>query len=182
MPYTCGVRLNALFEQLRRLRAHALRFGRSLIVGGGGTAFDFAALALSLHFLGLSATGARVVGLLAGGVVLFYGSRSFAFRATAEGAAPQARRFIVAEVIGFPLNIIAFKLLLGWLPGIRPELLSLLANFLLFVTYYYPVRSQLVFKTPSQSSALPIPVAVPLVVPTTATVPSPVAATVSVRA
>ncbi len=180
MPYTSSVRANAISEQLRSLRASALRFGRSLIVGGGGTALDFAALALSLHFLGLSATGARVVGLLAGGVVLFYGSRSFAFRATAEGAAPQARRFIIAEAVGFPLNIIVFKLLLAWLPSIRPELLSLLANFLLFVTYYYPVRSQLVFKTPPPSAvpALDSVTAVPVPV----VLPAPVAATVSVRA
>ncbi|HVY24944.1 MAG TPA: GtrA family protein [Polyangiaceae bacterium] len=174
--------MNAFSEPLRRIRAHALRFGRSLVVGGGGTALDFAALALSLHFLGLGATAARVVGLLAGGVVLFYGSRSFAFRATAEGAAPQARRFVIAEVVGFPLNIIAFKLLLAWLPGVRPELLSLLANFLLFVTYYYPVRSQLVFKTRSDSAppAAAIPPAV--LVPGAVAVPAPVAATVSVRA
>lgn len=181
------MKLSDVSEQLRTLRAQALRFGRSLIVGGGGTAIDFAALALSLHLLGLSATSARVAGLLAGGVVLFYGSRSFAFRATAEGAAPQARRFIVAELVGFPLNIVAFKLLLAWLPGIRPELLSLLANFLLFVTYYYPVRSQLVFKTPSTNSALPAPIAA-AVVPATVVVqsslvaPAPVAATVSLRA
>jgi putative flippase GtrA len=172
--------VNAVSEQLRRVREHALRFGRSLVVGGGGTALDFAALALSLHLLGLSATGARVVGLLAGGVVLFYGSRSFAFRATAEGAAPQARRFVVAEVIGFPLNIVAFKLLLAWLPSIRPELLSLLANFLLFITYYYPVRSQLVFKAPS-SAAQPVAIPVAVVATATVAVPTPVAATVSVR-
>jgi putative flippase GtrA len=139
------------------LQQHVLRFARSLVVGGGGTLLDFGALAISLHWLGLSPTGARVVGLLAGAVVLFYGSRSFAFRATAEGAAPQARRFVVAEVIGFPLNILVFKLLLAWLPGVRPELLSLLANFLLFVAYYYPVRSQLVFRTPRVAVATPAP-------------------------
>jgi len=127
-----------------------LRFGRSLVVGSGGTALDFAALTLSLRLLHLDATWARVIGLCAGGVVLFFGSRSFAFRAEAENAAPQAKRFIVSELIGFPLNVLAFKLLLGLLPAVAPELLSLVANFLLFVTYYYPVRNRIVFKRRAQ--------------------------------
>jgi putative flippase GtrA len=125
----------------------ALRFGRSLIVGSGGTALDFAALSLSIRVFGLEPTWGRVVGLLVGGVVLFLGSRSFAFRAASESAVPQAKRFVISELVGFPLNIVAFKLLVWLLPQIAPELLSLLANFALFVTYYYPVRNFVVFKT-----------------------------------
>jgi putative flippase GtrA len=68
----------------------ALRFGRSLIVGGGGTALDFVALTVSLRLFHLDATWARVIGLCAGGVVLFFGSRSFAFRAKAEPSGAQA--------------------------------------------------------------------------------------------
>jgi putative flippase GtrA len=128
------------------LRAQALRFGRSLVVGSGGTALDFAALTLSIRLFHLDATWARVIGLCVGGVVLFFGSRSFAFRAEAESAAPQAKRFVVSELIGFPLNVLAFRLLLQLLPMVAPELLSLAANFALFVTYYYPVRNSIVFK------------------------------------
>ena len=123
------------------------RFARSLVVGSGGTALDFAALTLSLRVFHLDATWARVVGLCVGGVVLFFGSRSYAFRAQSEGAIAQAKRFVISEVIGFPLNIVAFKLLLWALPSVPPEALSLLANFALFVTYYYPVRNFIVFKT-----------------------------------
>jgi hypothetical protein len=79
--------------------------------------------------------------------VLFFGSRSFAFRAQAESAMPQAKRFVISELIGFPLNMVAFKLLLWLLPMVAPEILSLLANFALFLTYYYPVRNSIVFKT-----------------------------------
>jgi putative flippase GtrA len=124
-----------------------LRFGRSLIVGSGGTALDFVALTLSLRLLHIDATWARMIGLCVGGVVLFFGSRSFAFRADAERAGPQATRFVVSELIGFPLNMLAFKLLLWLLPAVAPELLSLVANFALFVTYYYPVRNFIVFRT-----------------------------------
>jgi len=129
-----------------RFGAQALRFARSLVVGSGGTALDFAALSLSIRVFGIDATWARVIGLCVGAVVLFFGSRSYAFRAQAESAAPQAKRFVVSEVVGFPLNIVAFKLLLWALPSVPPEALSLLANFALFVTYYYPVRNYVVFK------------------------------------
>lgn len=134
-----------------RLAVQALRFGRSLIVGSGGTALDFAALALSIRVFGLEPTWGRAVGLVVGGVVLFLGSRSFAFRAESESALGQAKRFVISELVGFPLNILAFKLLVWLLPQVPPELLGLLANFALFVTYYYPVRNWLVFNTKQPS-------------------------------
>jgi putative flippase GtrA len=127
-------------------RETALRFARSLVVGSGGTALDFAALTVSLRLFHIDATWARVIGLCAGGVVLFFGSRSFAFRAEAEHLGPQAKRFVISELIGFPLNMLAFKLLLQLLPALAPEVLSLVANFVLFVTYYYPVRNYIVFR------------------------------------
>lgn len=119
---------------------------RSLIVGSGGTALDFAALTLSIRLLHIDATWARVIGLCAGGVVLFFGSRSFAFRADAEHPGPQATRFVISEIVAFPLNMLAYKLLLHLLPAVAPELLSLVANFALFLTYYYPVRNYIVFR------------------------------------
>jgi putative flippase GtrA len=143
------------------LRVRAMRFGRSLIVGSGGTALDFAALTLSIRLFHLDATWARVVGLCVGAVVLFFGSRSFAFRAEAESAAPQAKRFVISELIGFPLNILAFKALLQLLPMVAPELLSLVANFVLFVTYYYPVRNGIVFRRPAPQIVVQVATARP---------------------
>ena len=143
----------------RRARERVLCFGRSAIVGSGGTALDFAALTISIHLLGLNATWSRVVGLVVGAALLFWGSRSYAFRASSEAAAPQATRFVLSEAVGFPLNLVAFKLLVGWLPSVPPEALSLVANFVLFCAYYYPVRSLIVFKT--KPVVAPQPVAVP---------------------
>lgn len=130
-----------------RFAVQALRFGRSLIVGSGGTALDFAAVAVSIRVFGLAPTWGRAVGLLLGGVVLFLGSRGFAFRAESESVVGQAKRFVISELIAFPLNMLTFKLLVWLLPQVAPELLILLANFALFVTYYYPVRNWLVFNT-----------------------------------
>jgi len=127
-------------------RETALRFGRSLIVGGGGTALDFAALTLSLRIFHLDPTWARAIGLCAGGVLLFFGSRSFAFRAQGGAKGPQAARFVISELIAFPLNMLVYRVLLHALPAVAPELLGLVANFALFLTYYYPVRSYVVFK------------------------------------
>lgn len=127
-------------------REAVLRFARSLIVGGGGTALDFVALTLSLRLFHLDPTWARVIGLCAGGVLLFFGSRSFAFRAQGEARGPQATRFVISELIAFPLNMLVYKLLLQLLPEVAPELLGLAANFALFLTYYYPVRNYIVFK------------------------------------
>ena len=87
--------------------------------------------------------------------MLFLGSRSFAFRAGSESAVAQAKRFVISELIGFPLNILIFKLLVWLLPQVMPELLGLLANFVLFVTYYYPVRNWLVFNTKQPLVAQP---------------------------
>jgi len=84
---------------------------------------------------------------MVGGVVLFLGSRTYAFRAASESAAPQVKRFVISELIGFPVNILVFKLLAGLLPQVPPEVLTLGANFALFVTYYYPIRNYVVFKT-----------------------------------
>jgi putative flippase GtrA len=131
----------------RDLLREAPRFGRSILVGSAGTLLDFAALSFSLRVLSMDAAWARVVGLCVGAVVMFLGSRSFAFQAQSERAATQAKRYVISELVGFPLNVLAFKLLILALPGVPAEALSLLANFGLFVTYYYPVRSFVVFKT-----------------------------------
>ena len=161
-----------------RFRVQALRFGRSLIVGSGGSLLDFAALTFSIRVLGLTPTWGRVVGLCVGCVALFFGSRSFAFRAQSDSALRQAKRFVISEAVGFPLNIVAFKLLLVLLPGVIPELLSLLANFALFVTYYYPVRNFIVFKSAEPIVIAPAAVAVP----TSVSAPTSVAARTSVSA
>jgi putative flippase GtrA len=124
----------------------ALRFGRSLIVGSGGTLLDFAAVTFSIRVLGLEPTWGRVAGLVVGCFAMFYGSRTFAFRAQSGSALGQAKRFAISELVGFPLNLAVFQGLRHVLPSAPPELLSLLANFLLFVSYYYPVRSLLVFE------------------------------------
>lgn len=132
--------------------AEAWRFARSLIVGGSGTLLDFAVLSLSLRWLGLEPTWARFAALCAGSAAMFIGSRSFAFRATSGAVFGQAARFFTVEAIGFPLNLLVFHWFLRTWPGIAPEALGMVANFVLFVAFYYPARSLIVFRTPLTAS------------------------------
>jgi putative flippase GtrA len=132
-------------QSSKPLAAEAWRFGRSLIVGGWGTLLDFAVLSLGVRWLGLEPSWARVAALCAGSAALFFGSRAFAFRARAGGMLGQATRFVAVEAAGFPLNLLLFNWLLRSWPGVAPEALGMVANFLLFVAYYYPARSLVVF-------------------------------------
>jgi putative flippase GtrA len=128
-------------------------------VGGWGSALDLTAVALSMRLLHFDAAWARAAGLCVGGVALFFGSRSFAFRAQAYSAVRQAKRFVVSELVGFPLNMLTFQLVLRLFPGVAPEVSSMLANFALFLAYYYPVRSKIVFRS---GSSLPSTLSVSL--------------------
>jgi putative flippase GtrA len=128
------------------LRERILRFVRSLFVGAWASAFDFAVLLLCIRWLELNATLARVIALVLSGVVLFFGSRSYAFHAQSGSISRQARLFVASEVLGALLNLGAFQLLVSHLPVIPPEALSQLANFLVFLTFYYPMRAFVVFR------------------------------------
>ena len=141
------------------------------MVGSAGTALDLGAVTFSIRVLGFEPTWARVVGLVVGCAAMFYGSRIFAFQAQSGSAVRQAKRFVISEVIGFPLNIVAFKLLLHALPWVYPELLTLLANFLLFISYYYPVRNFIVFRAPEPLVVQATPQVAPAAAPSVRTAP-----------
>ncbi len=122
------------------------RFARTLIVGGGASVVDFAILAVGVRILHLESLLARGVALAISGVVLFYGSRSFGFRAQAGNASRQAKWFVLSELVGLPLNLLAFHALAVAGRFLAPELISLPANALVFLAYSYPVRRLLVFR------------------------------------
>jgi putative flippase GtrA len=122
------------------------RFVRSLVVGGGGAVADFASLTFCLRVLELSANTSRLVGLVLGAFVLFFGSRSFVFRAESGNAKRQALLFVIFELLGLPINLAAFAATVELITFVPPEIVSLLANFIVFVTYHYPVRAGVVFR------------------------------------
>jgi putative flippase GtrA len=135
------------------LRERIFRFVRSLFVGAWASAFDFAVLLLCIRWLNFEPTLARIVALVLSGVVLFFGSRSYAFHAQSGSISRQARLFVLSEVLGALLNLGAFRFLVLHLPPmVPPEAASQVANFLVFVTFYYPMRAFVVFKVPRPPS------------------------------
>ncbi len=126
-----------------------LRFVRAIVVGAGSTIADLATISLGVRVLHWDATVSRSLALAAGCLVLFFGYRSYAFRAQAGSIRRQALLFALSELLGFPLNLLIFRQLMALLPAFAPELLGLAANFLTFIVYYYPARRFVVFRVPS---------------------------------
>jgi putative flippase GtrA len=124
------------------------RFARTLIVGSWATVADFAVLALCVRMLALDPALARAPALLAGALVQFFGCRSYAFRAQAGSVSRQAKLFVLHELVGMPLNLLMFGLLLAPMGFMPAEIVSLLANFVVFLFYSYPVRRFIVFSIP----------------------------------
>lgn len=130
-------------------RARLFRLGRSTLVGAGATLVDLGALTGSLRVLHWPATHARLLGLLLGALVLFFGNRGFAFRARGGSIRRQALLFVASEVLGLPVNLGIFGGLSSVLGGLPAEAVSLVASFVAFVAYHYPVRSLIVFRVRS---------------------------------
>lgn len=127
------------------LRARLLCFARTMVVGFWANVLDFALLALCLRVLHVEALSSRVIALLVSGALTFVASRSFAFRVQGGNIPKQASRFLVAELVGLPLNLLSFQLCALCAPLAATELVSFVANGLVFVLFSYPVRRLLVF-------------------------------------
>jgi putative flippase GtrA len=129
-----------------RRRDRVFEVLRMLVVGLWASGVDVAVLALSVRWIHLDPTLSRFIALVVSGLALFFGCRSFAFRAKGGSITRQAKLFIVAELLGFPLNLLVFHLLSAYAPIVPPEFASQAANFLVFVAFAYPVRQLLVFQ------------------------------------
>ena len=122
------------------LRAKLLCFARTLVVGLGANVVDFALLAACVRWLHIEAMPSRFIALVLSGVLTFIGSRSFVFRAQAGSVPRQAGRFLVAELVGLALNLLSFHLCAVCAPLVAPEIVSFVANALVFLGFSYPVR------------------------------------------
>lgn len=125
-----------------------------MLVGFWANVLDFVLLALCLRWLHIEALSARVIALLVSGLLTFVGTRSFAFRVKGGNVPRQAGRFVVAELVALPLNLLSFQLCALFAPLAAPEIVSFVANGLVFVGFSYPVRRLLVFGGASQHSLL----------------------------
>jgi putative flippase GtrA len=135
----------------RPLRESLLCFARTMLVGFWANVLDFALLALCLRLLHIEALSSRVIALLVSGLLTFIGSRSFAFRAQGGNVPQQAGRFVIAELAALPLNLLSFQLCALFAPLAAPEVVSFVANGLVFVAFSYPVRRLLVFGAATSS-------------------------------
>jgi putative flippase GtrA len=129
-----------------------------MVVGFWANVIDFALLALCLRWLHIEATWSRLLALLLSGFLTFIGSRSFAFRAQGGSAQQQAGRFFIAELLAVPLNLLSFHLCASCAPLTAPEIVSFVANAIVFIAFSYPVRKLLVFgAAPSPARAAVAP-------------------------
>jgi putative flippase GtrA len=128
-----------------RMKQSLLCFARTLFVGFWSNLLDFALLAICVRWLHIEALPSRFIALATSGIVTFIGSRSFVFRVQPGNVPKQASRFVVAELVGLPLNLASFRLCALCAPLAAPELVSFVANALVFVGFAYPVRRLLVF-------------------------------------
>lgn len=128
-----------------------LRFARTLVVGAWASLLDFAVILLCVRVLQWNPTASRALALVVSGVLLFFGNRSFAFRAQAGSISRQARLFIAAELVGFALNLLVFRLLVTRVAFLPPEVSSQIANFVVFVSFCYPLRAFVIFRVPGRT-------------------------------
>jgi putative flippase GtrA len=136
-------------------RARLLCFARTMLVGFWANVLDFALLALCLRWLHVAPLPSRVIALLLSGLITFIGIRSFAFRVKGGNVPQQAGRFIIAELAALPLNLLSFQLCALSAPLAAPEVVSFVANGLVFIAFSYPVRRLLVFGGAVTSGAAP---------------------------
>ena len=128
----------------------AYRFARAAMVGSGATVIDFLVFTSCIRVAELAPTAARLPALIAGASFQFFGNRTFAFRAQGGSLSRQAKLFIMAELVALLLNLSLFRWLAPRTPNLPPELASLLATFIVFVTFGYPVRKLLIFRVPQR--------------------------------
>jgi putative flippase GtrA len=136
------------------LRPRLLCFARTMLVGFWANVLDFALLALCLRWLHVAPLPSRVIALLVSGLLTFVASRSFAFRVQGGNVPQQAGRFLVAELAALPLNLLSFQLCALCAPLAATEIVSFVANGLVFIAFSYPVRRLLVFGGATTSNLL----------------------------
>jgi putative flippase GtrA len=116
----------------------ALRFVRSLLVGGAATIVDFAVLIMCARALGLDPTLAKMLAFLAGAWVQFVGNKHFTFKARGGDTRRQAVLFALAETITFGLHAVCFTLLVKGL-SVPLELANAIVGFCVYAGFSYPM-------------------------------------------
>jgi len=133
------------------LLARALRFARSVAVGGIATLVDLAVLTTLVELVHLSPEAANVPSLLAGLLVQFVGNRHFVFRAGDGHLGRQLGAFVATELMALVLNAVLFALAVAYTPIPYP-IVRLLGELVVYVGFSYPLWKR-VFASPSVTSS-----------------------------
>jgi putative flippase GtrA len=128
---------------------------RSAIAGGAATLSDLGVLFFCITALGLSARVASIPALVAGGIVNFYGNRSFAFRAQSGSLRRQATLYAITEVIALAFNGFLYDAAVRWLhPSNGGALVVRLVTCnAVFLLWSYPIW-RWVFRTHDEGSGI----------------------------
>lgn len=131
-------------DQTRAGHARGSNLGdllRSLLAGGAATLSDLFTLTVAVHAFHLAPRVASVPALVVGGVVNFYGNRTFAFRATSGALRRQAILYAITELIALGLNGMSFDAVMRALSpsGIGVMIARLVTQNAVFLLWSYPV-------------------------------------------
>jgi putative flippase GtrA len=127
---------------------------KSISAGGAATVVDLATMALLVSACGVSARIASVPALLVAGTVNFLGNRHFAFGATGEGAARQARLFALVHLVTLTLNAVLFDFAMRAADARVPYWpIRLAVSTSVYLAWSFPMFRR-IFRPRTRSSAL----------------------------
>ncbi|MEO8877846.1 MAG: GtrA family protein [Polyangiaceae bacterium] len=118
-----------------------LEIVRSLLAGGAATLADLAVLTSLVSLLHWSPRDANLPALIIGGVVNFFGNRSFAFRAASGSLQKHVVGYVLVEVVALALNGILYDVFLRAVPGAAHLywLVRLATSNVVFLCWSYPL-------------------------------------------
>jgi len=114
------------------------RFVRSSLVGALAAILDFVVLELCVRALGLAPWVGKVVAVTVGTTTQFVGSRYYAFRAERGHLPRQMRWFLVVELVGFWVNVGAFRVLERY-AHLPIELATIFSGSISYFGFSYPI-------------------------------------------
>ena len=122
-------------------------FARTSTVGLFATLCDLTMLFLLIHVAGMSDELANVPSLLPGMVVMFFGTKYFAFEDRSRHVVKQGGRFLFVEAWAVAINAMLYHLLVRE-TGLQYMLARMLGTFLVYVGFSFPFWTFIFRKTP----------------------------------
>ncbi len=117
-----------------------LVLAKSMLAGGAATIVDLGALAFMVSLLGVAPRVASIPALALAGTVNFLGNRHFAFRATSDDGARQAKLFVLVHAVTLALNAIVFDIAIRGLGDRLPYwALRMVVSNVIYLSWSFPM-------------------------------------------